>query len=126
MELLLDTQVLLWWDEKPESLNDAARSAIRDPNNDVFVSSVSVWEIAIKRKLGRLHFSGSPVEMIGRNGFFPLPILPLHAEHAGALPSLHSDPFDRMLVAQAQLNSMTLVTADRKITSYAVAKLWAR
>ena len=126
MELLLDTHVLLWWDETPETLGEAARSAIRDHNNDIFVSSVSIWEIAIKRHLGRLHFSGSPVEIIAGNGFFPLPISPLHAERAGALPLLHSDPFDRMLVAQAQLNSMTLVTADRKITAYAVSQLWAR
>jgi PIN domain nuclease of toxin-antitoxin system len=126
MDLLLDTHVFLWWDAEPESLGEEARSAIRDPENDVFVSAVSVWEIVIKRQLGRLQFSGSPVETITRNGFFSLPILPLHAEHAGSLPLLHSDPFDRMLVAQAQLGGMTLVTVDRKIAAYPVAQIRAR
>lgn len=126
MDLLLDTHVLLWWDEQPDRLNAVAHAAICDPGNDVFVSAVSVWEIAIKRQLGRLQFSGSPVGMISKNGFLPLPILPLHAEQAGGLPLLHSDPFDRMLIAQAQLAGMTLVTADKKITPYPVAQLWAQ
>ena len=126
MDLLLDTHVFLWWDATPEEIAEAALAAIRSPENSVFVSSASVWEIAIKRQVGRLGFSGSPVEAIARNGFLPLPILPQHAERAGALPLLHTDPFDRMLVAQAQFASMTLVTADRKIAGYPVAQLWAR
>ncbi|HVA11875.1 MAG TPA: type II toxin-antitoxin system VapC family toxin [Stellaceae bacterium] len=126
MNLLLDTHTLLWWDEQPELLGDAARAAIREQRNAVFVSAVSVWEIAIKHKQGRLRFSGSPAAMIARNGFLPLPILPEHAERAGNLPLLHSDPFDRMLIAQAQTEGMTLVTVDQKIRLYTVAQLWAR
>ena len=126
MELLLDTHVFLWWDAEPESLGNEARAAIRDPENDVFVSVASVWEIVIKRQLGRLQFSGSPVEAITRNGFFPLAILPVHAEHTGTLPMLHADPFDRMLIAQAQLGGMTLVTVDQKIAAYPVVQLRAR
>lgn len=126
MDLLLDTHVFLWWDATPDAIADAARAAIRDPENSVFISAASIWEIAIKRQIRRLRFSGSPLHAIERNGFLPLPISPKHAERAGTLPLLHSDPFDRMLVAQAQLASMTLVTADRKIVPYSVAQLWAR
>ena len=126
MDLLLDTHVFLWWDSDLPGLSAASRSAINDPSNNVFISAASVWELAIKRHLGRLSFLGSPVANIARNGFLQLPILPAHAEHAGALPALHTDPFDRMLIAQAQLTGMTLVTADRKIAAYSVPQLWAR
>lgn len=126
MELLLDTHALLWWDETPEILNEAARSAIRASSNTVFVSAASIWEIAIKLKRGKLRFSGSPTAMIEKNGFLALSISPEHAEAAGALPLLHTDPFDRMLVAQAQVEKLTLVTIDEKIRPYAVAQLWAR
>lgn len=126
MELLLDTHTLLWWDASTELLGEAARSAISDPSNGVFVSAASVWEIAIKQKRGKLRFSGSPVAMVAKNGFVPLSISPHHAEVAGALPLLHSDPFDRLLIAQAQMTGMTLVTVDEKIRLYSVAQLWAR
>lgn len=126
MDFLLDTHVFLWWDAATRDLGHDAASAIADPDNNVFVSAASVWEIAIKQKARRLSFAGSPAEAIGRNGFLPLPILPLHAERAAALPPLHQDPFDRMLVAQAQMASLTLITADERITAYAVPRLWAR
>jgi PIN domain nuclease of toxin-antitoxin system len=126
MDLLLDTHVFLWWDSDLPKLGAAARSAIRDAANNVFVSAASVWEIAIKRQLGRLPFVGSPVANIARNGFLQLPISPVHAEHVGSLPLLHTDPFDRILIAQAQTAGMTLVTADRRIAAYPVAQLWAQ
>lgn len=126
MKLLLDTHALLWWDGKPELLGEAVRAAMRDSNNTVFVSVASLWEIAIKQKRGKLPFSGSPTATIAQYGFLPLPISPEHAERAGGLPLLHSDPFDRMLVAQAQSEGMTLVTVDSKIRLYPVAQLWAR
>jgi PIN domain nuclease of toxin-antitoxin system len=125
MELLLDTHVFLWWDAAAPQLGKSAAAAIRDAANTVFVSAASVWEIAIKRQLGRLSFPGSPAEAIGRNGFLPLPILPRHAENAAALPALHADPFDRMLVAQARFAGLTIVTADRKLAAYSVPQLWA-
>lgn len=126
MKLLLDTHALLWWDAEPELLGEAARVAMRDSSNTVFVSVASVWEIAIKQKRGKLPLSGPPTAMIAQYGFLPLPISPVHAERAGGLPLLHSDPFDRMLVAQAQIEGMTLVTVDSKIRLYPVAQLWAR
>jgi PIN domain nuclease of toxin-antitoxin system len=126
VDLLLDTHAFLWWDADLPGLGAAARSAIRDSANNVFVSAASVWEIAIKRRLGRLRFEGSPTANIARNGFQPLAISPEHAERAGDLPLLHSDPFDRLLIAQAQMEGMTLVTVDRKIQLYSVAQLWAR
>jgi PIN domain nuclease of toxin-antitoxin system len=126
VNLLIDTHTLLWWDGEPKLLGEAARTAMRDSNNAVFVSAVSVWEIAIKQKSGKLSFSGSPMAMIAQYGFLPLPISPEHAECAGGLPQHHTDPFDRMLIAQAQIEGMTLVTIDSKIRLYPVAQLWAR
>jgi PIN domain nuclease of toxin-antitoxin system len=125
VNLLLDTHAFVWWNFAPRELGTAAREAIADPDNQVFVSAVSVWEIAMKRRAGRLQFSASPVDAIARGGFFPLPISPAHAERVADLPLLHRDPFDRMLVAQAQLDSLTLVTADAHIAAYPVAQLWA-
>jgi PIN domain nuclease of toxin-antitoxin system len=126
MDLLLDTRAFLWWDSDLPGLGAAARSAISEPSNTVFVSAASIWEIAIKRRAGRLPFEGSPAANVARNGFLPLPITPQHAERAGGLPLLHADPFDRMLIAQAQIEGMTLVTVDEKIRLYPVAQLWAR
>lgn len=126
MKLLLDTHALLWWDGKPELLGEAARAAVCDSSNTVFVSVASVWEIAIKQKRSKLPLSGLPTAMIAQYGFLPLPISSVHAECAGGLPLLHNDPFGRMLVAQAQIEGMTLVTVDSKIRLYPVAQLWAR
>jgi PIN domain nuclease of toxin-antitoxin system len=126
LDLLLDTHVFLWWDSDLSELGAAARAAISDPMSNVFISSVSIWEIAIKRRIGKLVFAGSPAANIGRNGFLPLPVLPIHAECAADLPLHHRDPFDRMLVAQAQIGGLTLVTADRQMVPYPVAQLWAR
>ena len=126
MDVLLDTHVFLWWNDAPEKLRVEARDVIRDSANAVYVSAASIWEIAIKRRLGRLEFTNPVIDAMIKNGFAPLPISPQHAEQAGALPLLHTDPFDRMLVAQAQLESLTLVTADERIAPYAVAQLRAR
>ncbi len=99
---------------------------IADPTNQVFVSAASVWEIAIKRGLGKLTFPGSPSAAIGKNGFFELPILPMEAELAGDLAWNHSDPFDRLLVAQALRLNGVFVTADKMIAGYkGVAQMWA-
>lgn len=126
MELLLDTHVFLWWNSAPNTLRPEAREAIRDATNSVYVSAASIWEIAIKRRAGRLEFTKPIIDAIVRSGFSPLPISPDHAEHAGSLPLLHADSFDRMLIAQAQLDSLILVTADARIAPYAVAQLRAR
>src|ERR1700744_36229 len=99
MELLLDTHVFLWWNGASATLLPEVRDAIRDPANIVYVSAASIWEIAIKRRLGRLEFTKTIVGAVEKNGFSLLPISPHHAEQAGSLPLLHTDPFDRMLVA---------------------------
>jgi PIN domain nuclease of toxin-antitoxin system len=126
VNLLLDTHVFLWWDRRDKQLNPEAQALIANPGNAVFVSSASVWEIAIKRRLGKLDLRGSAVAAIGSNGFHELPILPIDAENAGALPWRHNDPFDRMLIVQAKRLTFTLVTADIVMRAYdGVALLWA-
>jgi PIN domain nuclease of toxin-antitoxin system len=126
VNLLLDTHVFLWWDRQDNHLNPDTRALIADPGNQIFVSAASVWEIAIKRRLGKLDLRGSAVAAIGNNGFHELPILPIDAERAGALPWRHNDPFDRMLIAQAKRLTFTLATADAAIRAYnGVALLWA-
>ncbi len=123
MRLLLDTHVLLWVDSKDSRLPKEFVSAICDRNNEIFVSAVTVWEIAIKRACGKLAFVGSAAKAIGEQGFIPLSIGVDHAELAGSLPQLHRDPFDRLLVAQAQMEGLTLVTVDELILQYPVRRL---
>ena len=126
MNLLLDTHVFLWWDQGGAALSAPARTAIARPENSIFVSAASVWEIAIKRRLGKLRFAGSAAGAIGLNGFHGLPVGPDDAERAGDLVWDHGDPFDRLLVAQAIRQDMILVTADRVIRGFGdVAQLWA-
>jgi PIN domain nuclease of toxin-antitoxin system len=126
LNLLLDTHVFLWWDRRDRALNAAARALIADPANQVFISAASIWEIAIKRRLKKLDFRGSAVAAIAANGFHELPILPVDAETAGALAWQHGDPFDRMMVAQAQRLGLTLATADAAIREFGtVAQMWA-
>jgi PIN domain nuclease of toxin-antitoxin system len=123
MKLLLDTHAFLWWDSEDAHLPLALRNAIASQLNEVFVSAVTVWEIAIKRASGRLIFGQSVERAIRKQGFLPLPITVEQAEWAGGLPQLHRDPFDRLLVAQAQLEGMVLVTVDEHILRYAVPHL---
>jgi PIN domain nuclease of toxin-antitoxin system len=99
------------------------RAAIEDGANDIFISSATVWEIAIKRVTGKLAFAAPIVETVERLGFELLPITGAHAEHAGGLPRHHNDPFDRMLVAQATLEGLALGTQDPLMRPYAVPVL---
>jgi PIN domain nuclease of toxin-antitoxin system len=127
VNLLLDTHVLLWWDQDDQRLSAAARELIANPDNDVFVSAASPWEIAIKVKRGKLAFTGSACGLIEQNGFIPLPITPEHGEAAGRMEWAHPDPFDRLLVVQALDERLVLVHADSQIRAYeAVSQLWAR
>ncbi len=115
---LLDTHVLLWWLTDHPRLGASARKSIADGRNEVFVSAASSWEISIKRRLGKLR---APVDLESRvvaEGFRLLPISFRHAEQAGALPLLHSDSFDRMLVAQAETENLVLITSDQQIMRY--------
>ena len=126
MNLLLDTHVLLWWDNSDVGLNREVRAMVQAQENHIFVSAVSIWEIAIKRRLGKLAFEGPIAATISGNGFHELPILPIDGENAGDLDWEHNDPFDRLLVAQAMRLGFTLVTADRAIRCFGgVAQIWA-
>jgi PIN domain nuclease of toxin-antitoxin system len=123
MKLLLDTQAFLWWDSNDARLPSTLHSAISSPRNQIYVSAVSVWEIAIKRGLGKLIFAGAVGKTIEGHGFAGLPVTVEQAEAAGALPLLHRDPFDRLLIAQAQVEGLILVTVDEEILRYAVPHL---
>ena len=114
MRLLLDTHVLLWWLADDRKLSKNARAIIANPDNEVLVSSASLWEISIKTALGQLEVEMDDLEdAISRNGFRSLPIGFRHALTAGRLPLAHRDPFDRMLVAQAAVEELRLVSHDR-------------
>ncbi len=118
MSYLLDTQILLWWLGDDRRLARAVRSAIADPNRPVWLSVASVWEMEIKAKLGKLRVPENLEEQLVANG---IAVLPIHFRHATALkslPDLHRDPFDRMLVAQALTEDLTLVTADPVLHGY--------
>lgn len=124
MRLLLDTHMFIWACADLDRLSRAEQKAIADPDNDIFVSAATAWEIAIKRALGRLDFRVERFEEFASSlEFEPLPVTARHAIAAGALPRHHNDPFDRMLVAQAQREGLTLVTADPMIRRYEVAVL---
>ena len=125
MRLLLDTHTLLWTLGEPARLASQARDAIEDERNEVFVSAVSAWEIAIKRALGKLVAPDDLEAKVLSQGFSPLHITFHHADLAGALPRHHADPFDRMLVAQAEAEGLTLVTRDATMPVYGVRTLAA-
>ncbi len=121
LRLLIDTRVFLWACDDPSRINERARHAIAASANPVFVSAASAWEIAIKTASGKLDFPVERWEEMAANlGFITLPIKAAHALEAGSLPRHHTDPFDRMLVAQARLDGFALVTSDRKIAQYDV------
>ena len=121
MNLLLDTHVLLWALDNSSSLSEPARAAIEDGNNLVFVSAASAWEIAIKRALGKLQApSGNYLDELARHRFTPLAITTEHALAVEHLPPHHADPFDRLLIAQAQVEKLVLVSSDTRIFSYPV------
>jgi len=123
VRLLLDSHIVLWWDKDLSKLSDAQRAAIEDPDNEVFVSAVSAWELGIKRSTGKLALADSIQALAQRFGFTELPITMAHGELAASLPLHHKDPIDRMLVAQAILEEMVLVTADSELAQYPVNRL---
>lgn len=123
MNLLLDTHILLWWWSDDPLLPALAREAIAHPENDVLLSAATVWEIAIKRAIGRLEVPDDLFEATDGEEFGELPITGAHALAAGGLPRHHDDPFDRMLIAQARAESLTLVTVDARFPQYEVQLL---
>lgn len=126
MRLLLDTSAFLWWLGDDPALGGSARAAIAQADNEVFVSAASAWEIAVKRATGTLEAPFDVAEALAGNHFEELPIDVRHATAAGALPPHHEDPFDRMLVAQARLEHLTLVAHDAAFERYDVELLDAR
>ncbi len=118
MNLLLDTHVLIWWDEG-RRLSAGARRAIREAE-DVYVSAASAWEVAIKIGLGRLKPSRTVEQAAADSGFLELPVTFRHAARVATLPPLHRDPFDRLLIAQAAEEGLTLVSRDRALEGYGV------
>jgi PIN domain nuclease of toxin-antitoxin system len=128
MRLLLDTHALLWWAGGDVRLSRRARAAIGEGANAVHVSAASAWEIATKHRLGRLAGAGplldGLLDYLADQGFLELGISVRHAQHAGALPELHRDPFDRMLVAQAQLEHLALVSNESLFDRCGVRRLW--
>ncbi|MBI5162419.1 MAG: type II toxin-antitoxin system VapC family toxin [Magnetospirillum sp.] len=121
MRLLLDSHVFLWWQADDPRLSTGIRRSI--VGSQVWISAATVWEIAIKVAAGRLDVPEPPVPAILRNGFTPLDVTFAHAERAAALPPYHGDPFDRMLIAQAQAEDLVLVSGDARMTDYPVALL---
>jgi PIN domain nuclease of toxin-antitoxin system len=120
MNLLLDTHVLLWWLNDDPGLSDKARKVISDGRNVVFVSAASTWEIRIKQALGKLRLPKSFRETLQLQPFMELPVTTEHAHAIFGLPDHHRDPFDRMLVAQAKVEHLAIVTRDERIKQYAV------
>ena len=126
MTLLLDTHVLLWWLFGDPRLTPTMRKAIADPTSTVVVSAVTAWEMAIKAAVGKLAVPDRLIHQLDQEGFEALPVTVEDGLAAGALPRHHGDPFDRMLVAQAQVEGLALITADSKLKPYSVPILWAR
>ena len=125
MRLLLDTHVLIWWLEGGAGLAPAAREALASPEADVRVSPASIWEASIKRAKGRLRAPKDLTEWVRRERFEELPLRMEHAELAGSLPLHHADPFDRLLIAQAHIEGLTIVTRNPAFEPYGIPLLAA-
>ena len=129
MKLLVDTQCWLWMLADPDRLSRRARRMLERSDRELYLSAASAWEIAIKWGLGKLTLPSDPVEYVssrvGQSGVVPLPIKHSHALQVARLAPHHRDPFDRLLVAQAQVEDMTILTGDRQLQLYGVRIEWA-
>jgi PIN domain nuclease of toxin-antitoxin system len=126
MKLLLDSHAFLWWLAEDPKLKAEARQAVADPTSIVHVSAATVWELSIKAALGKLDLDGADlVEEIQENDFVELPMTARHSLAAATLPRHHDDPLDRMLIAQAQIEGLTIVTRDPAFRDYGVGLLQA-
>ena len=125
MQYLLDTHIILWWFTAPEKISTKAQVIIRDRSNNIFLSSASFWEMAIKKSLGRLTLPHNLLEIAATENFKILPIMPEEALGVADLPPIHSDPFDRLLVIQAKLHNLIIITKDSKMTEYPVVTIEA-
>lgn len=128
MKALLDTHAFLWWVLDNGRLSEKALQYIRNPEREIYLSTVTGWEIAIKYRLKKIALTQKPgifvMEHVTKSDFLVLPIHMKHALRVADLPDIHEDPFDRLLIAQAQTEKMSLVTADRAIKKYDVDVIW--
>ncbi len=128
MKLLIDTHVFLWWIGDDPRLSEKAGRIISEADNQLYLSAASGWEIAIKAKLGKLQVDGDVtafiIEHMRLNSIEQLPVSIAHSLHVSTLEDLHRDPFDRMLVAQARLERMPILTGDQYIAAYPVETIW--
>ena len=128
MKALLDTHMFIWWNTDDQRLSERAREFIANRHNELFLSAASAWEIAIKAGRGRLTLPQSPQKYVAsrmsRHHFQPLPIQISHALHVFTLPDIHRDPFDRLLVAQSQMEKIPIISADSLIARYDVEIVW--
>ncbi len=123
--LLLDTHAFVWWASDDKRLAAHAHAAIGNPSNHVFVSAISAWEIGVNMAKGRMEAPDNLGAVVDEKGFAHLPLTFHHAEHAAQLPMHHRDPFDRFLIAQAQIEGLTIVTRDARIPLYGVRTMRA-
>lgn len=121
LRLLLDTYLLLWWLGSDPALSPAAKALIRDPENAIFVSAVSLWEIRLKESLGKLRLPPTFGKALAAEAFESLPLTAAHTKQIAALPWHHRDPFDRMLIAQATTERLQFLTANRTLAAYGSA-----
>ena len=128
MKLLLDTHTFLWWITDDQKLSGRAREIISDGSNELFLSAATGWEIAIKVQIGRLKLPEEPIrfilEQMRINAIQSLPIQMNHALHVSTLPQHHRDPFDRLLIAQAQLEGLPILSSDHQLVNYQVEVIW--
>lgn len=124
MKLLLDTRTALWWMEGGERVGDQASRALVDPENEVLLSAAVVWEVAIKRSLGKLRAPAGFAAAIQDAGGVPLPVTIAHAEAVEHLPWHHRDPFDRLLIAQALAEDAALLSRDDQFAAYGIRVVW--
>jgi len=127
VKCLLDSHVLLWWLQNDPALSSKALRAISSADNEIFISAATAWELAIKNHSGKLEIPkllDGLESKLTEEGFLTLTISMRHALHAGALPSHHRDPFDRMLIAQAQVEDLSLISNDSMFDHYGVRRIW--
>jgi PIN domain nuclease of toxin-antitoxin system len=128
MKLLLDAHTFLWWITDDQKLSGRAREIISDGSNELFLSAATGWEIAIKVQIGRLKLPEEPIrfilEQMRINAIQSLPIQMNHALHVSTLPQHHRDPFDRLLIAQAQLEGLPVLSSDHQLANYQVEVIW--
>ena len=128
MNVLLDTHAFLWWVIDDPQLSDTARATIADPNNTIYISVVSAWEIIIKQRTGKLSLPEPPETYIpsrlASNRFSSLPVQMQHVLQIASLPDYHRDPFDRLLIAQSQIEQIPIITVDQTIIQYSVSIIW--